>query len=401
MQLILSTVAAAAAMLAPGAPALPSADLATVSEAAGQLFWASPSVHGTVTLRTRPTAGGAVRALGTVRTPGGSPSVAFDGTTYVVAFSAVTGVDTSGENCGVCETDLSQEQQVITGTLEGAPTVVATCSADDVAAPAAQVALAAGRPFFADACHPGIRGVDGTFDAEGRLPLRGAGSWLSYAHADGVRVLDLIGGGAYTVPAPAGSGGLWLQADGSIILGTALYRTGGTAPPVVLHPAWAEPALFAGDRVFSGDLSMTSAQGTSRIVVPGLGAKRALSLANSTLTVAGASCTGAVRVRAVALTRSAAVDGCPVEVITGTLRLARNRTITVAVRCRNGCRGTLNLASGDVLATAALKAAPGARAAVRFRLTRTEARHLRQSARFGSYHAYLTVKRGVHHIRTS
>src|SRR5690349_23157066 len=127
MHLILSTLAAAAAALA---PALPDADLATVSEAGGRLFWASPSAHGTITLHTRPTSGGAVRSLGTVRTPGGSPSVAFDGTTYVVAFSAVTGVDTSGENCGVCETDLSQAQQVVTGTLAGAPHVVATCSTD-------------------------------------------------------------------------------------------------------------------------------------------------------------------------------------------------------------------------------------------------------------------------------
>ena len=151
-----------------------------------------------------------------VRTSGGSSSVAFDGTTYAVAFSALTGVDTSGENCGVCETDLSQDQQVITGTLAGEPRVVAQCSTENVGAPAAQVALAAGRPFFTEACHAGIRSVDGTFDAEGTLPLRGAGTWLSYARADAARVLDLVGGGSYTVPAAAGTGALWLQADGSM-----------------------------------------------------------------------------------------------------------------------------------------------------------------------------------------
>ena len=82
-------------------------------------------------------------------------------------------------------------------------------------------------------------------------------------------MLDLVG---RRLLHRAGYGcGLWLQADGSIVLGTALYRTGGTTPPIALHPAWTDlRALLAGDRVFSGDLSMTSAQGMSRIVVPGL-----------------------------------------------------------------------------------------------------------------------------------
>ena len=78
-------------------------------------------------------------------------------------------------------------------------------------------------------------------------------------------------------------------------------------------------------------------------------------------------------VRTVELTQAAGIDGCPVEVITGTLRLKRNRTITIAVRCANGCRGTLNLASGDVMVTAPLKAVPGASATVRFRLTKADA----------------------------
>ena len=216
-------------------------------------------------------------------------------------------------------------------------------------------------------------------------------------------MLDLAGGGSYTVPAAAGARALLLQADGSIVLGAALYRTGGTTPPVALHPAWRDSAeaLLAGDRVFYGDLSMSSAQGTSGIVVPGLGAKRALSLAGSTLTVAGELCTGAVTVRTVELAGAGAVDGCPVEVITGTLRLKRDRTITVAVRCGNGCRGTLNLASGGVVATATLKAAPGARATVRFKLSKSEAKHLRSSARFGSYYEYLTVGKASHRITTS
>ena len=205
------------------------------------------------------------------------------------------------------------------------------------------------------------------------------------------------------LPAASGAGALLLQADGSIVVGTALYRTGGTTPPVALHPAWTDrvpEALFAGERVFYGDLSMTSAQGTARIVVPGLGVKRALSLAGSTLTIAGALCTGAVTVRAVELTRSGDLDGCPVEVTTGTLRLKRDRTITVAARCRHGCRGTLNLASGAVVATATLTAAPGVRATVRFRLNKLQAKHLRTSARFGSYEPYLTVKNTAHRIKT-
>src|SRR3954454_3584542 len=85
MQTILSALAVAATMLAPTSPALPDADLATVSEAGGELFWASPSAHGKVTLHTRSTSGGVVRSLGIVRTLGGSPSVAFDGTTYAVS----------------------------------------------------------------------------------------------------------------------------------------------------------------------------------------------------------------------------------------------------------------------------------------------------------------------------
>jgi hypothetical protein len=158
-------------------------------------------------------------------------------------------------------------------------------------------------------------------------------------------------------------------------------------------------ALLAGDRAFHGDLLMTSAAGTSRIAIPGLGAKRALSLAGTTLTVAGESCAGAVTVQAVELTQAGTDDGCPVELTTGTLRLKRNRTITVAARCRNGCDGLLNLESGDVRVTAALKAAPGARATMRFRLTRAQAKRLRKTARFWSYEDYLTVKGTAHRIR--
>ena len=53
MPLILSALATAAAVLAPSSPALPNADPATVTEAAGQLFWASPPARGAVTLHTQ------------------------------------------------------------------------------------------------------------------------------------------------------------------------------------------------------------------------------------------------------------------------------------------------------------------------------------------------------------
>src|SRR3954453_19249622 len=109
MHLLLSSLAVAS-ILAPSSPALTDADLATVSEAAGQLFWASPRKGSTVTLYTRPTSGGAAGTRGTVRTAGGTPSVAFDGTRYAVAYSAITGVDTSDADCGICESHLYHTQ---------------------------------------------------------------------------------------------------------------------------------------------------------------------------------------------------------------------------------------------------------------------------------------------------
>jgi hypothetical protein len=423
----------ALALLAP--VPLPDADLTTVREAGRQLVWAGRPERGRITLYTRPTAGGTVRRLGTVPSDGGTASAAFDGTRYAMAFSTVTGVDTSGENCGICENTLALSQQVIAGTLAGPPKVVARCSDGEVDAPPAEVAIAAGRTFFADACpggirevavasvdpaarsagtregrgasragvgldhdvrgagtpaHPGATLAGASLDPDGRAPLRGAGTWLAYGRPRGTRVLDLAGPSDYAAP-PAREG-LLVQEDGSVLVDRAFYRTGGTAPPVALRSA-SPNALLAGDRLFADDLEVTSARGTAALVVPGLAAKRALSLAGSTLRVAGYSCTGKVIAGALDLAAAApgGVDGCPVTL--GSPRLTKPRTVTVSVRCPNGCAGTLRLAS----ATAKVRARPGARTTVRFRLRRPPKKRVRLS----STSPWLTVPGSARRVRSA
>ena len=104
---------------------------------------------------------------------------------------------------------------------------------------------------------------------------------------------------------------------------------------------------------------MTSRQGPRAIGPPGLAVKRALQLNGSTLDVAAYSCSGAVRLQALDLDAAmpaGAINGCPVQVTTRALRLTTKRTITVAVRCVNGCSGTLTLQTGDLALAAKLKA---------------------------------------------
>jgi hypothetical protein len=62
------------------------ADLGSVSQAGGQLLWTAPAGAGNISVNTRPVAGGSTRLLGTVP-GGGTRTVAFDGTRYVIALS--------------------------------------------------------------------------------------------------------------------------------------------------------------------------------------------------------------------------------------------------------------------------------------------------------------------------
>jgi hypothetical protein len=422
----------AAAAVAPVTPALaapaalPDAWLQTVREAGGQLFWVG-TAEGKSDLYTRPTAGGAVRSLGSVPGPSGPAAVAFDGTRYVVAINgwpvdeSGQGIDEEGD-CGVCEGDSSRRQQLIAGTLDGTPKVIFDCLTGNVDAPAPEVAIAAGRTFFASVVCGGPAGI-GTvdaagaatsFDPAGTVPLAGAGTWLSYAAPGYPRATDLAGGGsfatavAYAPNAAKPVSRAWLlQADGSLFVGGRFFRTGGTTPAVPLSPDWrtdVPETLFAGDRLFYGDLtalSVTSPQGARAIVASGMGAKRPLSLVGSALNVAGYSCTGEVGVQALdlgAATPRGALDGCPVKVTTGALRMTKKRTITVAVSCANGCAGTLNLVSRDVPVSAAVKAPVGGTATVRFRLNRTQARFVKRSARFTAGSSWLTVNRRSHRL---
>ena len=414
---------------------LPAGSLPTVSEAGGQLFWVTAGAK--VSLYTRPVAGGVVRRLGTVagQTPGAdqqsytgsSAHVAFDGTNYAVALASEVEVTSSipPDNCdGVCEPDILGQEEVIAGALNTAPKVLSNCtlnSEEDFTHPPA-VAIVAGRTFFAARCGApaGIDAVDAagavtSFDAAGSLPLAGTGNWLTYAAPGATKVLDLAGAGTYSVPVaydPNASNSLQqallLQSDGSIVLAGAFFRTGGTTPPVPIRPKFPSslPETFiAGDRLFYGDLaqiSLPAGQAAAPLVAPGLAGKRALALNGSMLDVAGYSCTGVVNLRTLDLGAAApagAVDGCPLAVTTGKLRLTAKRTITVAVRCVNGCTGNLTLETGNLDRSAKVRVPVGGKATVRFRVTARQVKAVARSASFFSGSPWLAVDSRTHRLR--
>jgi hypothetical protein len=429
-------VSPAVAQLSPST--LPDGSLSTLSEAGGQLFWVTPSAGAKISLYTRPAAGGGVRLLGTV--PGGTlrtdpdfADVAFDGTNYAVVLGGeeIIASTIPDDDCdGVCEADYLHQEEVIAGTLAGAPKVLTNCtlngSEDDAPRPA--VAIAAGRTFFAG-LHCGApagmttldtAGAVTSFDPNGGLPLQGAGNWITYAGKGATKVTDLTGSGSYSVPVaiPPNTSdpllqSLLLQADGSIVLSGGFFRTGGTTPPVTVRTKWrysAPETLFAGDRLFFGylagelsQLSLTSGQGPRAFVTPGLASKRALSLTGSMLNVAGYACTGAVSLRTLDIGvpgAAGAVDGCPLEVTTGTLRLTKKRTITAAVRCVNGCTGVLTLEIGNLELPAKVRSpVGGGKATVRYTLTRKQAKAAGKSATFLTDGRWLTVSNRAHRLK--
>ena len=435
----LACVVAAAAPVSPAfaqglePTTLPGTLLGSVSEAGGQLFWTGPIDRAKISLYTRPAAGGATRLLGTVAGPGAGTDgyVAFDGNSYAVSLFREQEFeeerpDIDEEDCGVCEPDVSLDQQVIAGTLGGAPKTVFKCTTgSDRVGPVPEIAVAGGRTFLAGlACNApaGVLTVsaDGAltgFDASGSPPLAGAGNWLTYAGKDATKVVDLAGSGSYTVPVATNPStttllgqALLVQSDGSIVRSGGFLRTGGTTPPVPLREKWdfMPETLFAGDRLFYryGDqdlaqLALTSRQGPRAIVAPGLAVKRALQLNGSTLDVAAYSCSGAVRLQALELDAAVpagAINGCPVQVTARALRLTTKRTITVAVRCVNGCSGTLTLQTGDLTLVAKLKAQAAGTASARFRVPKKQLKAVRRSATFAAGSPWLTVSSGKHRL---
>ena len=88
-----------------------------------------------------------------------------------------------------------------------------------------------------------------------------------------------------------------------------------------------------------------------------------------------------------AATPAGAVDGCPVEVTSGALRLTKQRTIAVKVRCPNGCSGELTLETGDVSRSATVNGT----ATVRFKLSRKQVKAVRRTATFTRTSPWLTV----------
>ena len=108
-----------------------------------------------------------------------------------------------------------------------------------------EIAVAGGRTFLAGlacAAPAGVLTVDAagtltSFDAAGSPPLAGAGNWLTYAGKEATKVVDLAGGGSYTVPVATNPStttllgqALLLQSDGSIVRSGGFLRTGGTTP---------------------------------------------------------------------------------------------------------------------------------------------------------------------------
>ena len=266
--------APAAPALAQGTP-LPGAALSSVAEAGGQLFWTGPTDGRQISLYTRPAAGGTARLVGTVPGPGSEtvPFVAFDGSNYALALYREIELQSDTGDCGVCENEYSVDQHVIAGRLDGAPKVAFKCSTvSDSVGLAPDVAIAAGRTFVAGLrCNApaGVLTLDAagaltSFDAAGSIPLSGNGNWLTYAGKDATKVHDLAGAGSYTVPIATDPNAsdvlnraLYVQSDGSIVVGGGFIRTGGAAAAVPVRAEWSyvPQALFAGDRLFYARVS--------------------------------------------------------------------------------------------------------------------------------------------------
>jgi hypothetical protein len=87
-----------------------------------------------------------------------------------------------------------------------------------------------------------------------------------------------------------------------------------------------------------------------------------------------------------------------VQVTTRALRLTTKRAITVAVRCVNGCSGTLTLQTGDLTLAAMLKAQAAGTATARFRVPKKQLKAVRRSATFAAGSAWLTVSSGKHRL---
>jgi hypothetical protein len=85
----------------------------------------------------------------------------------------------------------------------------------------------------------------------------------------------------------------------------------------------------------------------------------------------------------------------PAEVTTGTLKLTKQRTITVSVSCVNGCAGKLSLHSGDVRVPRRFSG----NGKVRFTLSKKQAKGLRKTATFVADNLWLTADTRKHKIR--
>lgn len=411
------------------AQTLPGVPLYSVTEAGGQLFWTGSTDGKQVGLFTRPAAGGATRQVGTVPGPGlGTfPVVAFDGSNYAVLLYREEELPGDGGDCGVCETEYSQQTRVIAGTLAGAPRVAFECSTvGDNSDPVPAVAIAGGRTFLAGlrcGAPAGVLTLDGAgslavFDAAGAFPLSANGTWLAYGTNDATKVTNLAGGGSYAVPgAPKLTSteplerALFVQADGSIVVSGGFVRSGGTAARVPVRTKWnfIPKVLFAGDRLFYNDglqdlqIQLATGRAPKPLVAPGLAAKSALALNGTMLNVAGYSCTGVVTLRTFdidAPVPAGAVDGCTIQVLTKTLKLTRKRTINVKVRCPNGCSGRLALRDADDPYVARKVSAPaGGTLNLRYRFSRKQVKALGTTLWFWGESPWLTVDTRSHRVK--
>jgi hypothetical protein len=148
-------------------------------------------------------------------------------------------------------------------------------------------------------------------------------------------------------------------------------------------------------------LGVTSGQGPHAIIVPALASKRPLLLSGSVLDVAGYSCTGVVSLQSLDLNAAVpagAVDGCPIEVTTGALRLTSKRTIAVAVRCVSGCAGTLTLQTGNLELKAKVRVPAGGKGIVRYRLSKKQVKAVGRSATFATDTSWLAVSTRAHRL---
>ena len=84
---------------------------------------------------------------------------------------------------------------------------------------------------------------------------------------------------------------------------------------------------------------------------------------------------------------------------TGALRLTKKRTITVAVRCVNGCTGVLTLETGNLELPAKVRAPAGGKATVRYRLTRKQVKAAEVGDVPDGRTRWLTVSNRAHRLK--